>query len=286
MISKAIYLYTLKRMAKHYVFYVIAFGFIFILPLTTLADPNSTTAHNDAVSSYTCALLFGLSIIVSQNIAGGGAAQGGGSDYLPLILSRPISRAQYIFTKWFALSTVVGGVSVLQFLMLCFLGETVNHHWTLLMVICAFVERCLDALSICIALVLVSLLPTRQLFGYGVIALEIIGLNHLIFDFDFYVPVYSSTTTNVLRNLGIYEWVNKHFVPLLITCNPHDLLIGLSNLLTQISDLIAPRFFLFDFLTNSTFDIYPLVTYLMNLSVGLVLCNVLLNWRDINYASE
>lgn len=273
-------------MSKHYVFYVIAFGFIFVLPLTTLADQNSATAHNDAVSSYTCALLFGLSIIVSQNIAGGGAAQGGGSDYLPLILSRPISRAQYIFTKWLALATVVGGVSVLQFLMLCALGETVTHHWTLLMVACAFIERCLDALSICIALVMVSLLPTRQLFGYGVIALELIGLNHLIFDFDFYLPTYSSTTTNMLKHLGIYEWVNKHFVPLLVSCNPHDLLTGLNNCVTQISDLIAPRFFVFDFLTNSTFDIYPLVTYLMNLSVGLVLCNILLNWRDINYASE
>lgn len=286
MISKAIYLYTLRRMAKHYVFYVIAFGFIFFLPLTTLADPNSTNAHNDAVSSYTCALLFGLSIIVSQNIAGGGAAQGGGSDYLPLILSRPLSRAQYIFTKWLALATVVGTVSILQFLMLCVCGETVTHHWTTLMVVCSFVERVLDALSICIALVLVSLLPTRQLFGYGVIALEAIGLNHLIFDFDFYVPAYSSATTSVLKHLGIYEWLNKHFLPLLLTCNPHDFLTLLNNLVTQISDLIAPRFFVFDFLTNSTFDIYPLVTYLMNLCVGLVLCNLLLNWRDINYASE
>ncbi len=286
MISKAIYLYTLKRMAKHYVFYVIAFGFIVALPLTTLADSNSVSAHNDAVSSYTCALLFGLSIIVSQNIAGGGAAQGGGSDYLPLILSRPVSRAQYIFTKWFALSTVVGGVSVLQFVALCLCGETITHHWTELMVFSAFVERLLDAMSICIALVMVSLLPTRQLFGYGVIALELIGLDHLIFDFDFYVPAYSSATTSLLKHLGVYEWLTKHFLPLIFTCNPHDFFTMLNNLITQISDVIAPRFFVFDFLTNSTFDIYPLVTYLMNLCVGLVLCNLLLNWRDINYASE
>lgn len=286
MISKAIYLYTLKRMAKHYVFYVIAFGFIVALPLTTLADPNSVTAHNDTVSSYTCALLFGLSIIVSQNIAGGGAAQGGGSDYLPLILSRPISRAQYIFTKWLALSTVVGTVSLLQFLVLCLCGETVTHHWTTLMVFCSLLERVLDALSICIALVMVSLLPTRQMFGYGVIALELIGLDHLIFDFDFYVPAYSSATTRILKHLGVYDWLNRHFLPLIITCSPHDFLTMLNNVITQISDLIAPRFFVFDFLTNSTFDIYPLVTYLMNLCVGLVLCNLLLNWRDINYAAE
>ncbi len=286
MISKAIYLYTLKRMAKHYVFYVIAFGFVFLLPLTTLADQASSTAHNDAVSSYTCALLFGLSIIVSQNIAGSGAAQGGGSDYLPLILSRPISRAQYIFTKWLALSTVVGAVSLLQFLMLCMLGETTSHHWTTFMVFCAFIERMLDALSICIALVLVSLLPTRQLFGYGVIGLELIGLNHLVFDFDFYVPAYSSSTTGVLKQLGINDWLNKHFFPLLTTSSFESTLASLNTLVGQLSDLIAPRFFVFDFLTNSTFDIYPLVTYLMNLCVGLVLCNVLLNWRDINYASE
>ncbi|MBS2002166.1 MAG: hypothetical protein JST44_11720 [Cyanobacteria bacterium SZAS LIN-5] len=286
MISKAIYLYTLKRMAKHYVFYVIAFGFIVALPLTTLADSNSVTAHNDAVSSYTCALLFGLSIIVSQNIAGGGAAQGGGSDYLPLILSRPVSRAQYIFTKWLALSTVVGAVSLLQFMVLCLCGETVTHHWTTLMVFCSLLERVLDALSICIALVMVSLLPTRQLFGYGVIALELIGLDHLIFDFDFYVPAYSSASTRILKHLGVYDWLNKHFLPLIITCSPHDFLTMLNNVITQVSDVIAPRFFVFDFLTNSTFDIYPLVTYLMNLCVGLVLCNLLLNWRDINYAAE
>lgn len=273
-------------MAKHYVFYVIAFGFIFILPFVTLADTNSPNAHNDAVSSYTCALLFGLSIIVSQNIAGGGAAQGGGSDYLPLILSRPISRAQYIFTKWLALATVVGTVSLLQFLMLCIVGEPMTHHWTVLMVVCSFIERILDALSICIALVLVSLLPTRQLFGYGVIALELIGLDHLIFDFDFYVPSYTSATTRALKQLGVYDWLTRHFMPLMMTASPDDILTGISNLINQISDLIAPRFFVFDFLTNSTFDVYPLVTYLMNLCVGLVLCNVLLNWRDINYASE
>jgi ABC-type transport system involved in multi-copper enzyme maturation permease subunit len=286
MISKAIYLYTLKRMAKHYVFYVIAFGFVLVLPLTTLADTNAANAHNDALSSYTCSLLFGLSIIVSQNIAGGGAAQGGGSDYLPLILSRPISRAQYIFSKWIALSSAVGLISVLQFLMLCLIGETVTHHWTVLMVLCAFLERLLDALSVSIALVLVSLLPTRQLFGYGVIALEMIGLNHLVFDFDFYVPSYSSSTIGVLKQLGIYDWSNRHFLPLLTTCSPQALFAGLNTLIAQVSDVIAPRFFVFDFLTNSTFDIYPLVTYLMNLCVGLVLCNILLNWRDINYASE
>lgn len=289
MINRAIYLFTLRRMAKNYVFYFIAFGFIFLLPISTLAEQATSTMHNDAVSSYTCSLLFGLSIIVSQNIAGSGAAQGGGSDYLPLILSRPITRAQYIFTKWIALATVVGTVSMLQFAMLSVFGETSLHHWTDLMVVCAFFERILDALSVCIALVLVSLFPTRQLFGYGVIGLELIGLNHIVFDFDFYVPssvANTASTMNALNQIGVTGWF-KHSVFPLISMTSFDTTIEfMTVVLSQLSDFIAPRFFVFDFVSNFTFDLYPLISYLMNLCVGLLICLLLLNWRDINYAAE
>ncbi|HEY9677072.1 MAG TPA: hypothetical protein V6C76_03645 [Drouetiella sp.] len=286
MINKAIYLYTLRRIARHYIFYVIAFGFVFVMPILSFLDPNAGSSHNDSVSSYTCSLLFGLSIIVSLNIAGGGSAQGGGTDYLPLILSRPVSRAQYIFTKWLTLATVTGTVSIAQLVVLCALGEPLAHHWTLLMFFCAVVERVLDAFSVSIALVMVSLLPTRQLFGYGVIALELIGLNHLILDFDFYIPSYSSTTVGVLRNLGVLDWLHKHILPLMTSVDPSTVVAGGTALFNQMIDLVAPRFYVFDFLTNSTFDLYPLVTYAMNLCMGLIICTLMLNWRDINYATE
>ena len=85
---------------------------------------------------------------------------------------------------------------------------------------------------------------------------------------------------------GISEWLNHHLFPLITITDLNSLKQLLLTVLTQLSELLAPRFFVFDFFTNSNFDLFPLIVYLMDLSIGLILCLLLLNSRDINYATE
>lgn len=285
MISAAIYIYSLRQLAKNYVFYIIAFGVIVLMPLSTIIDKTALNTQLDLVSSYPCALLFGLSLIVSQNIVSGNFAQGA-SDYLPLILSRPITRAQYVITKLFALMTVVVCVSLLQATMLFAIGDAYTHHWTNSLIICSVIQRVIDSISVCVALLLVSLLPTRQLFGFGVIVLELVGLSHLALDFDMYTPPTASALHGALAHTGISAWLNQYLFPLVTVSDFSSLKQLTFTLMTQLADLIAPRFFVFDFLTNTNFDLCPLIIYLMNLSIGLILSLLLLNTRDINYAAE
>jgi len=269
--------------------YIVGLAFIFMVPLASVVEEVPQSVHVDAAASYPCALLFGLTLIVSQNIAGSVSSQAGGSDYLPLILSRPISRSSYVLSKLLALVTLILVVSILQFCVLNFLYLCLVSHGNHIdptITVCALGERILDAFSVSIALVMVSLLPTRQMFGFGVIALELIALNRLFFDFDFYSPATSDLFTDSLIRSGLFNWLHAQIFWILPW---RDLIYPFQFAFTFIGgvfDIIGPRFFVYDFFTNAAFDWLPLFNYLFNISAGLMVCLIMINSRDFNYAAE
>jgi hypothetical protein len=135
-------------------------------------------------------------------------------------------------------------------------------------------------------MVMVSLMPTRQMFGFGIIALEMIALNRLIFDFDFYSPATSDLFTDSLAKSGLLNWLHAHLfwmVPLPDLILPFK---ALADLAGGTLAIIAPRFYVYDFCTNAAFDWLPFFTYLFNLSAGLLVCVLIINSRDFNYAAE
>jgi hypothetical protein len=89
-----------------------------------------------------------------------------------------------------------------------------------------------------------------------------------------------------LLKSGLLNWLQTHIfsiLPLTDLIFPFQMALTIAG---GILGIIAPRFYVYDFFTNAAFDWLPFFNYLFNLSAGLMVCLIMINSRDFNYATE
>ncbi|MCA9819188.1 MAG: hypothetical protein KC652_29075, partial [Cyanobacteria bacterium HKST-UBA01] len=97
-------------------------------------------------------------MVLCLGLAGNSSTQSGrGGEYLPLIFSRPVSKAEYVMSKWLVITLIGGSIGALQNLILSAIGLHFGELLTVNAVACMVLERFLDAALISAAMILTML---------------------------------------------------------------------------------------------------------------------------------
>jgi hypothetical protein len=97
-------------------------------------------------------------MVLCLGLAGNTSTQSGrGGENLPLIFTRPITRAEYVMSKWLVITAIGGSLTALQNLIIATIGLSFGEVITVQAVISMVLERFLDAGLISAAMLLTML---------------------------------------------------------------------------------------------------------------------------------
>lgn len=202
-------------------------------------------------------------IVLCLGLAGNSATQSGrGGEYLPLIFSRPISRSQYVLSKWLTLSLIGGALMGLQNLVVAAIGfafgETITVHALLSMV----AERMLDA-SLISAAMLLTMLNKNPAF-------QIVSM------LCFYIWLTGQTVppVSIAQSTGVGSDLSIEATKLMISGSQY------------LSDFVLPTVNVYDFVNSRTWPILPVVSYLSAMTAYLALSIVVTNKREFFYGAK
>lgn len=259
--SPAVYIYTLaakfSSISSILGMLFLAFG----LPLML-----STGAMDDAVVDSIVvnllkgsALAMGISYtFIQDNIAS--TKQLNDGEYLSLLFSRPLTRFQYIVSKWLAGST---GVFVIMLSnLICFnLAQLAQSHSSLVLVDgFVVVDLLLNALSYSALMVLIRAFPLR--LGLAVfIALVYVSLLGAALDFS---------SNNLAGDLPVM----------------HYLFLAISGSAAVLREFVFPSVSIYESLNSTRFSILPFLNFASNLTLYLFFASALLNRREFSYGED
>lgn len=203
-------------------------------------------------------------MVLCLGLAGNNTTQSGrGGEYLPLLFSRPVSRTEYVFTKWMTITAIGGALAALQNILVVFcgflFGETTSFTGLLSMV----AERFLDA-GILAAGMLWTMLNKHPAF-------------------------------QVLSIAAFYVWMLGQTVPPVSVAGPqvngvdHMALECTKILLdssSYIGDLVLPGINVYDALHCQSLSILPVVSYFSTLLIYLSGAIVSTNRREFFYGTN
>ena len=285
-INKGVYLFTLLRIGRTKTTYFLAMCFALLVPLcgaVTSQLATGGTTDNLMLHSYPCTFLFGLALAVTVSLIGTASALSGKSDYLPLVLTRPMSRSTYVLSKYFALATVIGIVSFGQVGMIAILSPDKLPPPLLA---AGVLERILDILSVSSVLILVLSLPTRSMIAFAIVFLEFLAAFVLFGQMTHIAPELVGNPALAMANkLGPVNSMYSNYVQPFV---PFDALIlsGGQFVFSTILSFVSPSTFAYDLLNLSNFTPAPWIVYLFDIFASLSMAVVILDHRDVNYATE
>ncbi|HEY9868798.1 MAG TPA: hypothetical protein V6D08_06500 [Candidatus Obscuribacterales bacterium] len=175
--SRAIFLFTLMStlLDRIKLVYVALLGFVVPIGLKF-----ASLVHGVA-ESQTFEMLTGavgvafIQIGLCLGLAGNTSTQSGRGENLPLIFTRPITRASYVLTKWAAITLIGGVLASMQNLAVAALGVAFGDLWSPYLVLEQMLERFLDA-GIIAAALLFAMLAKHWVVQVGAIAVFYIWL--------------------------------------------------------------------------------------------------------------
>jgi hypothetical protein len=222
-----------------------------------------------AADSQTFEMLTGkvgvafILMVLCLGLAGNTATQSGrGGEFLPLIFTRPLTRAQYVMTKWLAVAAIGGILAALQNLIVAFAGTFFGETLSAQALISTIIERFLDAALIGAAMVLV-MLNKHPYFQIAAIL-------------SFYVWMTGQTLPPV-SVAGASAGTDE------LSLQATKTLLSSSQL---VSELVLPTVNVYDLLNSHQFWIAPVATYLSMLALYLVLAIAVTNRREFFYGSN
>ncbi len=203
-------------------------------------------------------------MVLCLGLAGNTSTQSGrGGEYLPLIFTRPISRAEYVISKWVVIAAMGGCLTALQNMIIAvigiFFGETISGQAVLSMV----AERFLDAALISAAMILTML--NRN-------------------------PAFQITAI-----LGFYIWLAGQTIPPVSVAGVSagatgDLSIEATKLMLSmsqyISTLILPTVNVYDLISAASFNWSPLIAYISAVSLYLLFAIAATSKREFFYGTN
>ncbi len=284
--NKTIYLTTTKKIIKHkfvmFMFFVIGI----IAPLAMALDrkgPATTTI--EGWDPFAVSALFGILVVTATNAVGNTLALGGRTDYMPLIVTRPMHRYQFVIAKWMALATVVGTVSVLQHVLLWATGAYTSWGLTNDMISMLLFERILSVFSVTAVLTLIYLLPTQGMILSGILAFEL-ATGFSIFALNLTVPLKETSSdifSLLVDILGISDWAKTTFLPAIFGGNASQSLTQYITVLDKVCGFLAPQFHLYDIFSVHPIRWAPLLEIITNILIALALANLIMNAREYHY---
>lgn len=283
--SPGVYQFTILKLARNPFVQLMAALMTIALPLATL---DATSTDIDRGDSFIFCLLLAIVTVSSANPVGSWFSMGGKGDYMPLILTRPMSRFALVISKWLALTTFLAFYSFMQLGISCVAGLPQREGWTAIMVASAFLDRLFDASSIAAWFVFIFLLPNQFLVLSSMVVLELAAFIRMFLNYSMVVPSLSGQDVlpKVFSTTGAGPWVMHNIVPFFTASD----ISGSLNMVTVVSvllqEFLAPQLDVYDTLMVSPFSFEPVVSYFFNLSLVLLLAGIIMDKREFNYATE
>ncbi len=287
--NTTIYLTTLKKVMKNNFVIFMLFVFAVLGPVAislSPADPSITSG--DAFDAFLNSALVGLFVITTSNIIGSALTIGGRSDYMPLIVTRPLHRFQYVLSKWLALATIILIVSLTQQLIYTCTGAYARWGMTPSMISLGFPERVISALCVGSVLTLIYLLPKQQMVLVGIVSFEAATIFSM-FNYSLNIPMSSSSSKLAemyAAILGIDTWAKTQLLPSIFGGNALDSLHQYMLTLSSVCNFLAPQVFVYDIFYARPFQWLPVLEVSSNTLLALTLATLVLNAREYHYDSD
>lgn len=202
-------------------------------------------------------------MVLCLGLAGNTATQGGrGGEYLPLIFTRPLTRTNYVISKWLAITAIGGLLAATQNLIVAFIGSFFGEVITVQALVSTVAERILDAALISAAMLFV-MLNKHPYFQIAAIL-------------SFYVWMTGQTLPPV-SIAGAGAGTDE------LSLQATKALLGTSQF---VSELILPTVNVYDLLNTHQFWIAPIATYVSTLSLYILLSIEATNRREFFYGTN
>ena len=202
-------------------------------------------------------------MVLCLGLAGNSSTQGGrGGEYLPLIFTRPLTRSQYVVSKWIAVTAIGGVLVALQNLVIAGLGACFGEVLSWQALLSMVLERFFDAALIGAAMIFVML------------------NKHPIFQ--------------IVAILSFYIWMTGQTVPTVSVAGAgpgsDELSLQATKALLSssqfVSDLILPTLNVYDLINGHQMWLGPIATYLSTLSLYIILSVHVTNRREFFYGTN
>jgi hypothetical protein len=202
-------------------------------------------------------------MVLCLGLAGNTATQSGrGGEYLPLIFTRPISRSQYILSKWLTLAIIGGGFTALQNLVIAAIGLSCGESVTGQALLSMVLERFLDAALISAAMILTMMEKNPAFQIVAILAFYVWLTGQTI------PPVSIATGGNGIQDLSI---------------EATKIMLSLSQTAGQ---AVLPTLNIYDLISNPSSCFSPLIAYVSALTLYLVLAIKVTNRREFFYGTN
>lgn len=258
--SKAVYLFTLlvkfSSWSSILGLMFLALGVPMVLSSVAL-DGRTADMLINLVNGPTLAMAISYTFM-QDNIAN--TRQLNDGEYLSLLFARPLTRAQYIVSKWLAGSTGVFVIMVINILTFN-LFQVAQGRSTLVEVSAwSMLDLLLNALSYSALMVVIRSFPMRL----GITVFIILVYASLI------GPALSFSMSSYESTVPAVYWL-------------FQTLVFVSTFLHQ---FVFPGIDIYEVCNSTRFSLLPLVTYASNILVYLLLATILLNRREFSYGED
>jgi len=244
--------------------YVMMLGFVMPIGM------KIASMFHGASDSQTFEMLTGkvgvafVLMVLCLGLAGNSSTQSGrGGEYLPLIFSRPITRCEYVLSKWLVITAIGGTFAALQNIIVAAIGYSFGESITGQALISMAIERYMDAALISAAMILTMLNKNP--------AFQIVSI------LAFYIWLAGQTIPPVsvagLNSGGIKD----------LSIEATKFMLYMSQ---YIADLILPTVNVYDMLSTSRFAVSPLLAYLSAVTLYLVLAVRVTNKKEFFYGTN
>jgi hypothetical protein len=263
--QKTIFKYTIMSacLDPMKLLYVLLLGFVVPVGMKLVA------LWHGASDSQTLEMLTGkvgvafILMVLCLGLAGNSSTQAGrGGEYLPLLFTRPISRTQYVVSKWLAVTTIGATLAIVQNLIISAIGICFGEAISIQALLSMLLERALDAAIISAAMMLVML---NKHPGFQIAAI-----------LSFYIWMTGQTVPPV-SIAGAGAGTDE------LSLQATKLLLAASHL---VSELVLPTVNVYDLLNTHQLWIGPVVAYMSALTLYLALAIDVTNRREFFYGSN
>lgn len=287
--NKTIYLATIRKILKFkfVCFMLVVMGLLMPMTLILSSERPSVTSV-ESWDAFAVSTVIGLIIVTATNAIGNTLTLGGRSDYMPLIVTRPLHRFQYVTAKWLALATIISVVSLTQHVLLSASGTYEKWGLTAEMIACNTGDRILSALCIASILTLIYLLPSQSLVLCGIIGFEIsAGISFFSMSIAVPMPETAGSISDMVATIfGIDTFCKNCLFPAIFGGTATTSIQQYVTVVMNLSSFFAPQINLYDIIMSRPFKWTPLLEIASNILVSLTLASMVLNAREYHYDSD
>ena len=286
--NKTIYLNTLKKILKHKFVLTLIVLMSVAMPLNLVTPSASGIDTNTLRDSFLTIFLLGMLIITLTNPFPVTISMSGRMDYMPLIVTRPVNRWQYVVSKWLALSTVLCGTTVIQEIIYAACLYIKDNDFNTLVIASSLLDRVLIGMSMSSVLTFVYLLPTEMTILIGILAIQLAAATHL-FPLGFataHTETSETATVMTFKILGLYEWFNDKIFPVLFGSGSQESVGDYLKFFHEFAQFMAPNIHTYDLLTARPLFLSPLLQIVSNISIALLAATITLNVREFHYDTD